>query len=61
VLGIPVAWAWVGEAPHGLTVVGGLVTIGGVALASVRLPAGGRGRSASAASGAPSTAAVEPA
>ncbi|TLM94727.1 MAG: DMT family transporter, partial [Actinobacteria bacterium] len=35
VLGIPVAWVWVGEAPGLLTVVGGLVTLGGVALASM--------------------------
>ncbi len=36
VLGVPVAYVWVGEVPHGLTVIGGLVTIGGVALASLR-------------------------
>lgn len=39
VLGVPIAWVWVGEAPHALTVAGGLVTIVGVALASIkRLP-----------------------
>jgi len=37
VLGVPIAWVWVGEAPQLITVLGGLVTIGGVALASVRL------------------------
>lgn len=36
VLGVPVAWLWVGEAPALLMVVGGLVTLAGVALASVR-------------------------
>jgi drug/metabolite transporter (DMT)-like permease len=36
VLGVPIAWLWVGEVPHLVTLVGGLVTIGGVALASVR-------------------------
>jgi len=38
VLGVPVAWVWVGEAPQPLTVAGGLITIAGVALASLRLP-----------------------
>jgi len=37
VLGVPIAWVWVGEAPQLLTLVGGLVTVGGVALASVRV------------------------
>ena len=39
VLGVPVAWVWVGEAPQLLTVIGGLVTVAGVALASVRVAA----------------------
>lgn len=38
VLGIPVAWIWVGEKPAALTLVGGLVTLAGVALASVKRP-----------------------
>lgn len=37
VLGVPIAWVWVGEAPRLFTVVGGLVTVAGVALASVRV------------------------
>ncbi len=36
VLGIPVAWAWVGEAPQLLAIVGGLVTIVGVGLSTLR-------------------------
>ena len=36
VLGMPIAWVWVGEAPQAITVVGGLITIAGVALASLR-------------------------
>ena len=36
VLGVPIAWLWVGEAPQMLTVAGGLVTLAGVALASMR-------------------------
>jgi len=36
VLGVPIAWVWVGEVPHMLTVVGGLVTIVGVALSTLR-------------------------
>jgi len=36
VLGIGVAWLWVGEVPHALTVLGGLTTIAGVAVAGVR-------------------------
>lgn len=39
VLGVPIAWVWVGEVPQLLTVIGGFVTIGGVALASVRMTA----------------------
>jgi len=37
VLGIGVAWAWVGEVPRAVTIVGGLVTLLGVALSSLRL------------------------
>jgi len=37
VLGVPIAWLWVGEAPHVLTIVGGLVTVAGVALSSLRI------------------------
>lgn len=37
VLGVPVAWVWVGEVPQMLTVAGGLVTLAGVALSSLRL------------------------
>ena len=36
VLGVGIAWLWVGEAPHALTVLGGLTTLAGVALAGVR-------------------------
>lgn len=36
VLGVLVAWLWVGEAPQAFTVVGGLVTLAGVALATVK-------------------------
>lgn len=36
VLGLPIAWAWVGEAPDAMTVLGGLVTIAGVAIATIR-------------------------
>jgi len=36
VLGIGVAWVWVGEVPAAVTVIGGLVTVAGVALAAVR-------------------------
>jgi len=36
VLGIPIAWVWVGEAPQLMTLLGGAVTIAGVALASLR-------------------------
>ena len=36
VLGVPIAWVWVGEAPQLLTMLGGAVTIAGVALASLR-------------------------
>jgi drug/metabolite transporter (DMT)-like permease len=36
VVGMAVAWVWVGEAPQLLTVLGGLVTIGGVTLAGMR-------------------------
>lgn len=39
VLGIGVSWLWVGEVPHLVTVAGGLVTIAGVALASIKRPA----------------------
>jgi drug/metabolite transporter (DMT)-like permease len=39
VLGVPVAWVWVGEVPQVITVAGGLVTLAGVALSSVRLAA----------------------
>jgi len=45
VLGVPIAWVWVGEAPQALTVLGGLVTVAGVALASLR-PAPVRSRAA---------------
>lgn len=37
VIGVPVAWVWVGEAPRAVTVAGGLLIIAGVALASARL------------------------
>lgn len=37
VLGMPVAWVWVGEVPGWATVVGGLVTLAGVALAAARI------------------------
>lgn len=36
VLGMGVAWVWIGEVPVPLTIVGGLLTIAGVALSSVR-------------------------
>ena len=36
VLGVAVAWLWVGEVPHMLTIVGGVITLAGVALATVR-------------------------
>ncbi|HSK48820.1 MAG TPA: DMT family transporter [Coriobacteriia bacterium] len=36
VLGVPVAWLWVGEVPQLITVGGGLLTIFGVAVASMR-------------------------
>jgi len=36
VIGVAVAWLWVGEAPQMLTIVGGLVTLAGVALATVK-------------------------
>lgn len=36
VIGVPVAWLWVGEAPQVLTVIGGLVTLAGVGLATVK-------------------------
>ncbi len=36
VIGVPVAWLWVGEAPQMLTLIGGAVTLAGVALATVR-------------------------
>ncbi len=36
VLGLFVAWAWVGEAPQPLVVIGGLVTTAGVALSALR-------------------------
>lgn len=39
VLGVPIAWLWVGEAPSMLAVTGGLVTLAGVALASIKRPA----------------------
>lgn len=43
VLGVPIAWLWVGEAPQLLTVAGGAVTLAGIALASMRrLPWTGR-------------------
>jgi drug/metabolite transporter (DMT)-like permease len=61
VLGVPVAWVWVGEAPHLLTVVGGLVTIAGVALAAFRVPARRQRGATGAPVGAPSSAAAEPA
>lgn len=49
VIGVPVAWMWVGEVPHALTIVGGLVTTAGVALSTVRsLPAWMTPRSATA-------------
>lgn len=35
VIGVLVAWAWVGEAPRALTVLGGIVTVAGVGLASM--------------------------
>lgn len=37
VIGVPVAWMWVGEAPRAVTVAGGLLIIAGVALASARI------------------------
>jgi drug/metabolite transporter (DMT)-like permease len=39
VVGVPVAWIWVGEVPQLITVAGGLVTLAGVALSSMRLAA----------------------
>jgi drug/metabolite transporter (DMT)-like permease len=36
VLGVGVAWVWVAEAPVVATVIGGLLTVGGVALSTVR-------------------------
>lgn len=36
VLGLFVAWAWVGEAPQMMTLAGGAITLGGVALATVK-------------------------
>ncbi len=36
VLGIPVAWIWVGEVPHPLVVIGGLATIAGVAVSTLK-------------------------
>ncbi len=39
VLAISIAWIWLREIPSWLSLVGGLVTIGGVALASARRPA----------------------
>jgi drug/metabolite transporter (DMT)-like permease len=36
VVGVAVSWAWIGEAPHALTIAGGLVTLAGVAVAGVR-------------------------
>lgn len=39
VLGIPVAWAWVGETPRIATIAGGLVVIAGVGLASIKVRA----------------------
>lgn len=38
VLGVPIAWLWVGEVPSALAVTGGLVTLVGVAVASIRRP-----------------------
>lgn len=40
VLGVPIAWMWVGEVPQMLTVVGGLVTVAGVAIASLKVASG---------------------
>jgi drug/metabolite transporter (DMT)-like permease len=38
VLGIGVAWIWIGEVPRAVTIVGGLVTLVGVAVSSAQLP-----------------------
>lgn len=36
IAGVGVSWAWLGEAPHALTIAGGLVTLAGIAVAGVR-------------------------
>jgi len=36
VMGVPIAWLWVGEAPQALTLIGGAITLAGVALATVK-------------------------
>lgn len=36
VIGVLVAWLWVGEAPQALTLIGGVVTLAGVALATLQ-------------------------
>lgn len=36
VLGVPIAWVWVGETPQLMTVLGGLATVAGVAIAGIR-------------------------
>jgi drug/metabolite transporter (DMT)-like permease len=36
VIGVPIAWLWVGEAPQALTLIGGAITLAGVALATVK-------------------------
>lgn len=38
VLGIGVAWIWIGEVPRAVTIIGGLVTLIGVAVSSAQLP-----------------------
>jgi drug/metabolite transporter (DMT)-like permease len=54
VIGLFVAWAWVGEAPQPLVIAGGLVTTAGVALSTLRrlpswmIPTLSRARSAQA-------------
>jgi len=36
VAGVGVSWLWLGEAPHALTIAGGLLTLAGIAVAGVR-------------------------